>query len=311
MKKARLVLGALALAVVASACSSSSNSSTAGTGGSGPHAPAGAPTITIGSVNFPEAVIVANLYADVLEHAGYKVDLRTNLGNRQAVVPALQAGQLDLEPDYAGSLLVFLDKNDTQAATQTSTAIPALKSALAKSGATVLDPSNALDTNVFAVTKATASKYHLTTISSLKPVAGKLILGGPPECPSNYGCLVGLQSVYGLHFSSFKSLDEAGPITVAALKNGEVQVAELFSSDGNVLSNGFVQLTDDKHLEPADYIIPVIRTSVATPTVSTLLNNLSAKLTTDDISRLNLQVTDDHESEATVAKTWATQQGLI
>ena len=101
---------------------------------------------------------------------------------------------------------------------------------------TVLPASKALDTNVFAVTKSTASKDHLTTISSLKPYASKLTLGGPPECPTFAGCEPGLKKIYGLNFAGFKSLDEAGPLSVAALKNGEVQVVELFSSDGNVVS---------------------------------------------------------------------------
>ena len=128
----------------------------------------------------------------------------------------------------------------------------------------MLPASKALDTNVFAVTKATATKDHLTTISSLKPYASKLTLGGPPECPTFAGCEPGLKKVYGLNFAGFKSLDEAGPLSVAALKNGEVQVVELFSSDGNVVSNNFVALTDNKHLEGADYIVPVIRKSVDT-----------------------------------------------
>ena len=139
----------------------------------------------------------------------------------------------------------------------------------------MLPASKALDTNVFAVTKATATKYHLTTLSSLKPYASKFILGGPPECPTFAGCEPGLKKVYGLTFASFKSLDEAGPLSVAALKNGEVQVVELFSSDGNVVSNNFVALTDNKHLEGADYIVPVIRKSVDTTGVAKIIEKLT------------------------------------
>ncbi len=301
MTKLRLFLLALGLGLGASACSS------------GPSNPSGqsGTTITIGSTNFPEQVIIANLYADVLQHAGFKTDVRADLGTRQAVVPALEAGQLDIEPDYAGSLLNFLNSNATPtAATQLSTAVPAIKTILAKSGATVLTAAPALDTNVFAVTKSTADKYHLSKISDLTSVASQLVFGGPPECPQNYGCLVGLQSVYGLHFKSFSSLDEAGPITVSALKTGTVQVAELFSSDGNILENGFVQLTDDKHLEAADYVVPVIRTSVDTSAVASALDGLSAKLTTDQLSELNIEVSVNHEDPATVAKKWAQKEGL-
>ncbi len=204
------------------------------------------------------------------------------LGTRAVVVPAIEHGQIDLEPDYAASLLGFLHGGKPQpAGTQIATAIAADKTALSSFGVTVLPATDALDTNVFAVTKATAAKDHLTTLSSLAPYASKLILGGPPECPTFAGCEAGLTSVYGLHFASFKSLDEAGPLSVAALKNGEVQVVELFSSDGNVVSNNFVALTDDKHLEGADYIVPVIRKSIDTPAVAAALNSLDQKLTTE------------------------------
>jgi osmoprotectant transport system substrate-binding protein len=269
------------------------------------------PTIIIGSTNFEEQAIVSNLYGDVLTHAGYSVKVEPALGTRAVVVPALEQGQLDLEPDYAASLLAFLNGGTPEAAgSNIKLAVPADKAFLAKFGATVLNPAPAIDTNVFVVTKATAKKYHLSTISSLKSVASKLVLGGPPECPTNALCEPGLEKTYGLHFKSFKSLDEAGPLSVAALKNGEVQVVELFSSDGNVVSNNFVALTDNKHLEGADQIIPVIRDSVDTPGVAKVLNALSAKLTTVAISKLNLLVTVQKENPVTVADRWLQQQGL-
>ena len=229
-------------------------------------------TITIGATNFEEQEIVANLYGDVLSHAGYTVKVEPALGTRAVVVPAIEHGQIDLEPDYAASLLGYLHGGNPQpAGDQIATAIAADKTALSSFGVTVLPASKALDTNVFAVTKATASQDHLTTISSLAPYASKMTLGGPPECPTFAGCEPGLQKVYGLKFAAFKSLDEAGPLSVAALKNGEVQVVELFSSDGNVVSNNFVALTDNKHLEGADYIVPVIRKSVDTSGVRAAL----------------------------------------
>ncbi len=268
------------------------------------------PTILIGPANFEEQAIVANIWADVLEKAGYTVTVEPTLGARAIVVPAIEKGQINLEPDYAASLLDYLSNGATPAAGDNiATAIPADKKILSKYGVTVLPASKALDTNVFAVTKATAKKYHLTTISSLKPYASKLTLGGPPECPSNAGCELGLEKVYGLKFAGFKSLDEAGPLSVAALKNGEVQVVELYSSDGNVVSNNFVALTDNKHLEGADYIVPVIRTSVDTPGVAKALNSIDAKLTTNAISKLNLDVTAKQEQPAAVAQTWLSSVG--
>jgi osmoprotectant transport system substrate-binding protein len=277
-------------------------------------APAGAssskPTIVIGSTNFEEQAIVSNIWADVLKKAGYQVTVQPALGTRAIVVPAIEKGQINLEPDYAASLLGFLHGGKPQAAGDNiATAIPADQHALASYGVTVLPASKALDTNVFAVTKATANKDHLTTISSLKSHASQLTLGGPPECPTFAGCEPGLQHVYGLHFAGFKSLDEAGPLSVAALKNGEVQVVELFSSDGNVVSNNFVALTDNKHLEGADYIVPVIRKSVATSGVASVLNKIDAKLTTQAISKLNLDVTSKQEQPAAVAQAWVSSVG--
>jgi osmoprotectant transport system substrate-binding protein len=300
-RRSLLCAAALAIATVSLAgCSSGSNASSS------------KPTIIIGSTNFEEQEIVANMYGDVLSKAGYPVKVEPALGTRSVVVPALQHNQITLEPDYAASLLGYLNGGTPQAAGgQIATAIAADNAALSSSGVTVLAASNALDTNVFAVTKATASKDHLTTISSLAPYASSFTLGGPPECPTFAGCQPGLISVYGLHFASFKSLDEAGPLSVAALKNGEVQVVELFSSDGNVESNNFVALTDNKHLEGADYIVPVIRKSAASAAVVTALANLDAKLTTNTISTLNLQVTADKKQPAAVASAWLKSQGLI
>ncbi|MCU1491499.1 MAG: L-proline glycine betaine binding transporter protein ProX, partial [Acidimicrobiaceae bacterium] len=260
---------------------------------------AASPTIVIGAANFPEQDIVANLYGDVLQHAGLKVQVRSNLGTRAEVVPALESGALDIEPDYAGTLLLFLNKNAGKAADNITTAVPALDRALASHGVTVLTPANAIDTNVFAITKATDQKYHLgknPTISSLAPIASQLVLGGPSECPQNATCEVGLQKVYGLHFKSFQSTDEAGPISVAALKGNTVQVVEFFSSDGNIVHNHFVQLQDNKHLQAADYLVPVIRKSVDTPKVAAALNSLSSKLTTTALSNMNIKVNQQHQS---------------
>ena len=300
MRGPRILVALAALAVGAAACSSSPSS---------PNASA-SPTVVIGSTNFSEQLIVANLYSDVLQHAGVKTVLKTNLGAREAVEPALAHGQLDLYPEYAGTLLLFLNAKDTTQANDLTTAVPALKTELGNVGATVLQPAPAIDSNVFVVTKATASKYHLKTVSDLKPVGSQLILGAPPECPQRPTCLIGLTNTYGIHFKSFTATDEAGPVTVSALKTGEVQVAELFSSDGNAVENGFVELIDNKHLQPADHLIPVIRKAVDTAAVSSALNKLSAKLTTVQLSDLNIKVNVDHDDPTAEATQWLKTEGL-
>jgi osmoprotectant transport system substrate-binding protein len=221
----------------------------------------------------------------------------------------LASKALDLFPDYAGSLLVFLKPHDTVQAGQLSTDIPALKGALSSAGATVLSPAPAIDTNVFVVTKATAAKYHLSTLTQLTGVASQLSFAAPPECSSYYFCLPGLEKVYNLHFKSVISADEAGPETIADLTSGKAQVAELFSTDSAIASNGFVQLADNKHLEPADHIIPVIRKSFDVPGVAKALNALSAKLTTSQLLALDNQASANHEPTADASK-WLTSQGL-
>jgi osmoprotectant transport system substrate-binding protein len=268
------------------------------------------PTIIIGSTNFEEQAIVSNIWADVLKKAGYNVTVEPALGTRSIVVPAIEKGQIDLEPDYAASLLGYLHNGEVlPAAGEISTAVPADQKALASSGVTVLPASKALDTNVFTVTKATASKDHLTTISSLKPYVSKLTLGGPPECPTFALCEPGLKKVYGLNFAGFKSLDEGGPLSVAALKNGEVQVVELDSSSGIISQNNFVALTDNKHLEGADYIVPVIRKSVDTTGVAKALDAIDAKLTTAAITKLNVDVNSKQEQPPAVAQAWVNSVG--
>jgi osmoprotectant transport system substrate-binding protein len=140
-------------------------------------------------------------------------------------------------------------------------------------------------------------------------IASTFVLGAPPDCATNKFCVKGLSSVYGIVFKEVKSLDFGGPATVAALKSGAIQVGELFST--SVYDPDFVVLTDDKHLEAADNITPVVRTAVATDDVSTLLNGVSAKLTTDGMLALNKQVDIDHQDPAAVAKAFLQQQGLL
>ena len=233
-----------------------------------------------------------------------------NLGTRSVVEPALAHGQLDIEPDYAGTLLLFLNAKDTAAADQLSTAVPDLKRLLAPSGANRPQPGSGHRHQRVRRDQGDGQEGPPDHGLESQEVRLEVRAGRASQCPTRPTCLPGLEHVYGLHFLSFKSLDEAGPISVAALKQGEVQVVELFSSDGSVVQNGFVALTDNKHLQPADHVIPVVRKSVNTPQVAAALNKVSAKLTTDQLSKLNIEVDDQNESPATVAQQWVTSEGL-
>ena len=164
--------------------------------------------------------------------------------------------------------------------------------------------SPAQDQNSYAVTRATADRLSLTTISDLSGKAGELTFGGPPECQTRPQCIVGLKKVYGLDFKAFKALDAGGPLTIAALKDGTIQVGLVFSSDGAVAANDLVVLTDDKGLTPADNIIALARTGALDDTAKGLVTAVDEALTTEKLAELNKQVGVDKADPATVAETF-------
>jgi osmoprotectant transport system substrate-binding protein len=292
----------LTLVLVAGACGSSGGGTKSTNSGSS--STKAKPSITIGAFNFPESAIVAHMYSGALAAKGYKTNVRENLGARDVVEPALEKGEIDLYPGYAATELEFLDKAAGLATPDADETVSKLKDQLKAKNATALDPSDAIDQNAFAVTQATADKYSLKKLSDLKAVAGQLTLGGPPECPQRPFCAKGLETKYGITFKSFKALDPGGPLSVAALKNGDVQVALIFSSDGSIPANKFVVLEDDQHLQNADNIVPVIRTDKATDEVSGILNDVSKKLTTTDLSELNRKSAVDKEDAKALADQW-------
>jgi osmoprotectant transport system substrate-binding protein len=300
----RLAPIVLALGIGAVACTTSP------TNVARPSGP-GKGTIIVGvSGSFTENQLVAEMYAQVLEHAGYTVQRQFDLRSREVSQSALESGQIDLKPEYLSSLLLYLDpsgehSNDPRVVTgQVATR-------LAPSGISVLTPSPAQDQNTFVANAGTAQRFGLTTMSSLAPVAGQLTLGAPPECPQRPYCLTGLKDVYGILFWDFVPLDAGGPQTVEALKNDDVQVGLLFSTDPSIEANGFVQLTDDKHLQDAENITPVIRTAVLTDEVRRLLDGVSAALTTDNVTALIGKVVLDGQDIPTVAKDFLRANDLL
>ncbi|MBV9354922.1 MAG: ABC transporter substrate-binding protein, partial [Chloroflexi bacterium] len=210
------------------------------------------------------------------------------------------------------TMLTFVTKDSSQASSDPAATQQALQAALTPKNITVLDFAPAVDTNGFVVTKATADKYNLTNLSSLAPVASNLVLGGAPECPDRPFCIPGLKQTYGINFKDFKPLDAGGPLTVTAVQTGQVDVGELFTTDPNIAVNNFVLLDDDKHLQLADNIAPVIRTQILNqaPDIKALLNSVSAKLTTDDLIAMNKSVSIDHMDPKDVAAAFLKSQGL-
>lgn len=261
-------------------------------------------TITVGGFNFPESSILAQLYGQALAHDGYTVNFKLLLGTREVLVPAMKAGTVDLYPGYAASDLEYYNNKKGEATGDAAATTAKLNTYLQPLGLVALTPSAAADQNAFAVTKATQTKYNLTKLSDLAPIGSQLVLGAGPECPTRPYCLPGLQTTYGIHFKAFKALDTDGPATRAAFKNGSIQVGLVFSSDGDLDQLGLVALQDDKHLQAADSIVPIVRSAVATDEVKRVLNAIDAKLTTADLVNMNQQVSLDHKDADAVAKAY-------
>jgi len=300
VRSGRLLVGLVALVVAITACGGT------GTSTSSPSvSPKG--SLTIAGFNFPESSILIYIYGKALAHDGYTITYKPLLGSRELIAPAVQAGQVDLYPGYAATDLEYYNKGAGEANGDSVATTAKLNSRLAPLGMVALDPSPAVDQNAFAVTKETQQKYNLTKLSDLAPVASQLVLGAGPECPKRPFCLPGLQTTYGLHFKSFKALDTDGPATRAAFKNGTIQVGLVFSSDGDLDSLGLVVLQDDKHLENADNVVPILRQAAASDEVKSVLNSISAKLTTADLVTMNSQVSLQHQDPDAVAAAWLQQ----
>ena len=297
-----LLAGIVAMALTAAACGST-NPSSSGTASKG--------TITVAGFNFPESSILAELYAQALEHDGYTVNRKLRLGTREVVGPAIKSGQIDLYPGYAATDLEYYNSAAGEASGDANATTQKLNARLQPLGLEALTPSAAVDQNAFAVTKATAQKYNLTKLSDLAPVASQLVLGAGPECPTRPFCQPGLEKTYGLHFKSFKALDTDGPATRAAFANGTIQVGLVFSSDSDLNKLGLVVLQDDKHLENADNVVPIIRQKVATDEVKKVLNKISAALTTEQLVTLNGQVELNHQDADAVARAFLQQHNYF
>ena len=266
--------------------------------------------ITVGSTDFSEQLIVAEMYRGALEAAGIEADDAYNLGAREVVEPALENGEIDVYPEYVGTALEFLNGGAGEATNDTAETTQKLREAFAEKDVEVLEPAEAQDKNAIIVTSETAQEHELETISDLEPVAGELVFGGPPECPERPLCLMGLEDTYGLKFKNFRSLDAGGPLTVAALEDGKIDVALMFTTQGIIAEKGWVELEDDQGLQPAENIVPVVRKAALTDQVAEVLNSVSAKLTTEEMTELNRRVDVDKEDPEAVAAEWLTDNGF-
>ncbi len=300
----RTILSALAVssALALSGCGGGGDPLSSGgdnTGSSGSQ-------IIVGSADFTESQLIGSIYSQALQAAGVDVKEQFNIGSREVYIAALKDGSIDLVPEYSGALLSYLDPKSTAS---TSEAVSTELASKLPSGISMLTPSPAEDKDVLAVTKATADKYKLKMISDLAPVAGELVLGGPPEWETRTRGVVGLRDVYGLNFKDFVSLDAGGTLTMTALVNGQIQAGDLFSTDAGLVKNNLVALEDDKSLFAAENVVPLIKTAKQNETITKTLNDVSAKLTTEDLITMNGEAaTGTNLSD--IAKKWLAGAGI-
>jgi osmoprotectant transport system substrate-binding protein len=324
-----LALGASMLVLVG-ACSAGGGSTSAPTPTTAAPPPAatgspagGKPTIRIGSAGFYEAKLMGEIYAQVLEHAGYNVTRNLGLGARDVIQPALTGGQVDLLPEYIGSALQYLNKQDKdttpadQATGDAATTAQRLQAKYQGKGITVLGQTPAQDQNGFVVRKDTADKYHLTKISDLAAVQGDLTWGLPPECETNPLCGGVLKDMYGITVppAKMKALAACDAPIAQALQNNAIDVAELCTTQPDIARFGFVLLQDDKQSQPSDNIAPLVRddylAKVDAAAFRALLDGVSAKMTTDELTKLGVAINVDQKDIADVAKQWLTDNGFL
>ncbi len=271
-------------------------------------------TIVIGSANFPENVLLMNMYAAALEDAGVEVETKPEIGAREVYMQALDDGSIDLLPEYNGALLAFLAAGQDQEVPRDVTSPDAVYDALQDvlpEGTETLPQSEAEDKDTLTVTQETAEEYDLTSIADLEPVADQLIVGAGPEFRDRFQGLVGLEEVYGLTFKEFKPLDVGGPLTVNSLKDGSIDVGNIFSTDSSIETEGFVVLEDPENLYTSQNILPLIRSDKLSPEVEDALNAVSEALTTDNLTEALARVQVDKDDPATVAQEFLVDNGVI
>ena len=307
MKKKNL-LGAVGVIGVGMLVLAGCSDPTESTGGS---ASGDSETITVGSANFPESELLAEMYAQVLEANGVDVKRSFNIGAREVYLQALEDGSIDLLPEYNGALLAALsDDGAPEGVTSPDDVYDALQDVLPE-GIVSLPQSEAEDKDTLSVTSETADEYDLETIEDLEPIADQLRIAAGPEFAERIQGIKGLESEYGLTFKEFVPLDAGGPLTLAALTDGDVEVANIFSTDSAIETNDLVTLEDTKQLFLSENILPIVREDKSDGTVEDALNSVSEALTTENLTEYLAKVQVDKQDSASVAKEFLTEYDLL
>ena len=270
------------------------------------------PAIQLASFDFPESEILGQVYGQALAQHGFPVEQVVQLGAREVVAPALEQDKVDMVPEYLGSALNFLNDRNRAATADPGLTHARLEQAFAPRGVSVLAYAPAQDRNGFVVAGDMARRHGLEKLSDLGPMASRLSFGGPAECAQRVLCLKGLEEVYKLQFKRFEAMPTR-TVTADALGTGEIDVGMIDTTDPNMARPDLVQLADDKRLQPADNVVPVVRREVLDaygPPLVRLLNAISAQLTTPELIKLNLQVYQGRPA-ADTASGWLRTHTII
>ena len=273
--------------------------------------------LTVGGATFTEMQIMEQMYGQLLQKAGYTVDYKT-ADNREIYSKSLESGEIDVIPEYAATMTEFLNvqENGPNAATvatnDPATTVTALRPLAEEKGLKVLEPAQAASQNAFAVTKKFATDNGITTLSQLAALKKPLVLAATEECPERPFCEIGLEKTYGLNITKVEPLGFGTPQAKQAVVDGTAQVALVGTTDATLDQLGLVQLEDDKKLQLADNIVPVVNAeSAGDAKVAAALDPLAAKLTTEDLAELNAKVDAERQKAADVAKEYLTSAGLL
>ena len=307
----RFVAAGAALTLVTALAACSSSDPTAAAPASETAAPG---KVVVGSFAFPESEILGEIYAQALTAKGVEVDTKFNIGPRQQTIPALQDGSITLIPEYNGNLLAYYNPQYTERTTADVDA--SLTDAVAKDKLRVLTSAAAEDKDAYVVTKSTADANQLTSIGDLSKIVPFKLGSNPQFGELGYG-IPGLKDVYGVGTNAgdvtFVPIEDfGGPDTVKALVDDTVQVADIYTTSPALVENNLVVLEDPKSMISSQNVIPLIANSAYTDQIAEILNNVSAKLTTEDLIALRGRVEGSEKASAnTAAMEWLTQKGLL
>lgn len=270
--------------------------------------------LTVGSADFPESQIIAEIYAGALSAAGIEADTQLNIGSREIYYQALVDGSVDIIPDYSGNLLLFLDAEATaESAEDIMSALPdALAAESPDANLGVLEAAEAENKDAMVVTAATAEEYGLTSIEDLAEVCDELVIGAPSTFAERAYGLPGLEENYGCVPESFEPInDVGGPVTLEALLNDTIQVADIFTTTPSIADNDLVVLEDPANNFIAQQVVPLVNLDTVGDDAQAVLNEVSSMLTTEDLIDLNREVSgDEKRNPADAAADWLAENGL-